>query len=276
LISDMIERLEGEASADASKKAYCDKELAETNEKKADKAAELRKLTTKIDQNSARSATLKGEVAEVQDALAKLYAAQAGMDKLRSEEHTNYETGKADMEQGLVGVKLALKILNEYYSKDAAHAAAKGAGASIIGLLEVVESDFSKELAEIEATEEASATAYDQESKENEIEKTTKTKDVEYKTQEANSLDKETAELSSDRSGVQAEQDAVLEYLTKMEKECTEVAESYATRKARFEAEVAGLKEALEVLESETALLQRRAKRHRAATARGFLAAASA
>merc|ERR1719446_1939374 len=33
LIQDMIEKLEAEAEADATKKAYCDKELAETNQK---------------------------------------------------------------------------------------------------------------------------------------------------------------------------------------------------------------------------------------------------
>merc|ERR1719221_2131532 len=39
LISNMIARLEEEAGADATKKAYCDKELAESNEKKSDKSA---------------------------------------------------------------------------------------------------------------------------------------------------------------------------------------------------------------------------------------------
>merc|ERR1719272_1294214 len=36
LVTDMIEKLEAEAEADATKKAYCDKELAETNTKKDD------------------------------------------------------------------------------------------------------------------------------------------------------------------------------------------------------------------------------------------------
>merc|ERR1719433_2319160 len=59
LIADMIAKLEAEAEADATHKAYCDKELAETNVKKADKEAEIEKLSTKIDQMSARSAQLK-------------------------------------------------------------------------------------------------------------------------------------------------------------------------------------------------------------------------
>merc|ERR1719416_172663 len=43
LISDMIARLEKEAGADATKKAYCDKELAESNEKKSDKTDATKK-----------------------------------------------------------------------------------------------------------------------------------------------------------------------------------------------------------------------------------------
>merc|ERR1740123_151667 len=58
LIADMIERLESEAQADASHKAYCDKELGESNAKKEDKTADISKLTTKIDQMMSRSAQL--------------------------------------------------------------------------------------------------------------------------------------------------------------------------------------------------------------------------
>merc|ERR1719433_1764882 len=83
LISDMIAKLEADAEADATHKAYCDKELAETNVKKA----EIEKLSTKIDQKSARSAQLKQEVAALQKALAELAATQAEMDKLREEEN---------------------------------------------------------------------------------------------------------------------------------------------------------------------------------------------
>merc|ERR1719414_2591162 len=260
LITDMIERLESEASADAEHKAYCDKELAESNAKKDDKTAEVSKLTTKIDQSAARSAQLKEEVAGLNAALAALAKAWAEMDQMRKQENTDYVKNKAEMEQGLTGVKIALKVLREYYAKDAAHASNSGGGASIIGLLEVVESDFSKGLAEMTATEESAQSAYETQTKENEIEKTTKDQDVAYKTKESTGLDKAVAELSSDRKGVQTELDAVNEYLSSLHKECDEVAETYAERKARFEAEIAGLKEALTILESETALLQRSSK----------------
>merc|ERR1719436_1029426 len=128
LIADMIERLESEAEADATKKAYCDKELAETNEKKADKNAEISKLSTQIDKMSARSAQLKEETAALQKALSELASSQAEMDKIRAEEKDIYGKNKADMEQGLTGVKMALKILSEYYAAgEKAHTVATGA-----------------------------------------------------------------------------------------------------------------------------------------------------
>jgi len=259
----MVERLEKEAEADSTKKAFCDQELAETAEKKADKTSEIEKLTTSVDKMSARSAQLKEEVAALQNALAQLASSQAQMDKIRYEEKDAFTKNKADMEQGLSGVKLALRILSEYYAKaDKAHASADGAGGGIIGLLEVVESDFTKGVAEMTATEENAASTHDAQTKENEIETATKEQDVKYKVKESTQLDQSTAETSSDRSGVQAELDAVLEYLRKIEEQCIAKAESYGERKARFEVELAGLKEALQILESETAFVQRKATKH--------------
>merc|ERR1711957_444733 len=204
LITDMIEKLEAEAEADATKKAYCDKELAETNQKKADKTAEIEKLTAKIEQQTAQSAKLKSEIATLESELAELVKEQAEMDKIRAEEKSQWETNSAEMEKGLNGVKLALKVLNEYYAKaDKAHSSGDGASTGIIGLLEVCEADFEKALTEMNTAEQTAQATYEQESKENEIEKATKEQDVKYKTKESNGLDKSNSELTSDKGNVE-------------------------------------------------------------------------
>merc|ERR1712151_1383477 len=249
-------------SADATHKAYCDKELSESNAKKTEKTNEITKLTTRIDRQNAQSAQLKEEVAALQNALAKLAKSQAEMDRIRQEEHDAFTASKAELDKALTGIKLALKILNEYYAKEGkAHTSAEGASSGIIGLLEVCEADFSKNLAQITTDEDLAASEYQQVSKDNEIERTAKTQDVRYKAKESKSLDKFSGELTADRSGVQAELDAVLEYLSKIHSECDEKAETYANRKAHRESEIAGLKQALQVLESETAFIQKRANR---------------
>ena len=183
LIGDMISKLEAEAEEDATHDAYCQKEMSETKAKKEDKETEVKKLTTKIDQMSAKSATLKEEVAELQASLAALRSSSAEMDKIRAEEKSAFDKNSKDLELGIDGVKKALQVLTEYYAKeDKAHSSADGAGAGIIGLLEVAESDFSKDLAEITATEQTAAATYEQTTKENELELTMKTQDVTYKT----------------------------------------------------------------------------------------------
>merc|ERR1719316_1996090 len=173
---------------------------------------------------TAKSAKLKEQVATLQKELAELAKSQAEMDKLRAEEKEAFETNSAEMKKGVEGVKLALKVLRDYYAKDAkedeSYKAAEGAGSGIIGLLEVVESDFSKGLAEMIAAEETAASDYDRMTKENEIEKATKEQDVKYKTQEFKGLDKAIAEASSDRSTVQEELDAVMEYYKGIKERC--------------------------------------------------------
>jgi len=263
LINDMIAALLKEAEEEAGHKAYCDKEMSETKAKKEELTAEIDKLSTKIDKMSAESASLKEEVATLSKELADLAKSQAEMDKIREEEKTTFTANKAEMEQGLEGIKLALKVLRDYYaSEDKGHQAAEGAGSGIIGMLEVIESDFSKGLAEMISTEETAQADYERITKENEIAKTTKEQDVKYKTKTAKSLDKTVAELTSDREGLQTELDAVLDYWAKITEQCIAKAEPYEERKKRREAEIAGLKEALSILEGEAALIQKQARHH--------------
>merc|ERR1719482_2716838 len=115
LIRELVDRLLAEAAAEASEKAYCDEQMAKTEAKKADLDADIAKLASKIDTETARSNQLKAEVKELQAELAALAKLQAEMDKTRMDENAAYTKAKADLELGLGGVQKALSVLRDYY-----------------------------------------------------------------------------------------------------------------------------------------------------------------
>jgi len=257
MVGDMIEKLEQEAAEAAELKQWCDKEIAESTAKKDEEKALFDKLSSKLDTATAESEKLKEEVATLQRELADLAKSQSEMDRIRSEEKAAFDANHPEMEQGLKGIKIALKILNEYYAKAGkSHGSSDGAGGGIVGMLEVIESDFTKSITEMVAAEQMAADTEEKTTKENAVEKTTKEQDVKYKTKAFTGLDKKIGELTTERSGVEDELSAVNEYLESLDKKCTYKVESYAERKARRQAEIDGLKEALEVLENETAFVQ--------------------
>lgn len=278
LISDMIVKLENEAHSEATEKAYCDEQLAKTEAKKGELEDDIAKLTAKLDQSASRSAELKEEVKELESELAILTKQQAEMDKIRGDNHAAYVKAKAELEVGLAGVRKALGLLREYYGSSAAamlqataglgammrqpampeqHVKATGAGTGIIGILEVVESDFAKNLASEETEEADAASEYEKTTQENKISKTLKDQDIKYKTQEYTELDKSIADLTSDRESADSELAAVMQYYAQIRDRCIAKPETYEDRQKRREAEIAGLKEALNILENETALMQR-------------------
>merc|ERR1719163_2236351 len=116
LIRDMIEKLLKEAANEASHKAWCDEEMSETAAKKEKLSGQVDDLTTKIEKASANIAKLGNEIATLQEELAALAKLQAEMDKNRAAEHEEFKAVKADLEQGLEGVRQALKVLREYYA----------------------------------------------------------------------------------------------------------------------------------------------------------------
>merc|ERR1719337_290233 len=82
--------------------------------------------------------------------------------------------------------------------------------------------------------------------------------DVKYKTKEYEALDKSFTELSSDRDSAQTELDAVLEYSKSVRGACELKPETFDERKTRRSDEVAGLKEALKILEGEAVFLEKK------------------
>merc|ERR1719161_72733 len=257
LISEMIEKLEADAAKEASHKAFCDKEMSETKAKKEEKESDLDTLSMKIDKATAKIAKLKEEIATLQEELAAIAAAQKEADEIRAAEAAAWADAKADYESGVEGVGMALQVLRDYYAeKEEAliqekHVKATGAATGIIGMLEVIESDFTKSLADGTAAEAMAVEAYEKLTMDNKIATTEKSTAVEYKTKDQKETEAMLEGLKEDKASAEKEYAAIMEYWEKLQGMCIAKPEPYAERKRRREAEIAGLKEALTILEED-------------------------
>jgi hypothetical protein len=268
LIEDMIAKLLKEAQEEATQKAFCDTEMGKSKTSQAEKTATLDKLQTRIDGASATIAELTEAVKTLESEVASIDKAQAEATEIRTTESADNKAAISDFRQSADAVVAAMGVLKSFYegsalvqtkstksSRPSFGGAKTDAGSGIISVLEVAESDFTRLLAETETAEDAAASAYEKSSEENKISKTTKMADAKAKKSEIKSLTVQLGHSKEDHASTSTELDAVNSYIDKLRPQCEEKAMSYEEKKAAREAEIAGLKEALEILEG-SALLQ--------------------
>jgi hypothetical protein len=263
LIEDMIAKLLKEAEEEATQKAFCDAEMGKSTTSKEEKTATLGKLSARIDgatttiaENTEAIKTLEAEIAEIDKAQAEATA-------IRTKENADYTKASKDFKDSAEAVAKAIEVLKNFYegsfvqvssktslkSQQPAFGSAKSDTAStIISVLEMSEEDFTTLLAETEATETEAASAYEKLTDENKVSKATKETEAKGKASENKSLEVQLSHSEEDHASVSAELDAVLAYVEKLKPQCEEKAMSYAEKKAKREAEIAGLKEALGIL----------------------------
>eukprot|EP00933_Yihiella_yeosuensis_P061900 TRINITY_DN64771_c0_g1_i1.p1 TRINITY_DN64771_c0_g1~~TRINITY_DN64771_c0_g1_i1.p1 ORF type:complete len:681 (-),score=212.63 TRINITY_DN64771_c0_g1_i1:100-2142(-) len=255
MIEDMVANMEKSLQEDTTKKQYCDTERAKASDKKESKQDEVDKLSSKMDSAVSKSASLKSEVSELQKALSSLAVSSSQMTKIRSEEKAAYAKNFPEMQEGLTGVKQAMKILRGYYEGTGKRGGATG----VLGMLEVCEGDFAKSLSHMRMAENSAADEFEKQQQEMKMEKSRKEQDIKYKTQSAQRLDKALLDLKSDSDSVGEEMSAIIEYSKGIESECTETQESFAEKAEKRQHEIDGLKNALEMLKFDgTSLLQKK------------------
>merc|ERR1719386_377660 len=268
LIEDMIAKLLKEAEEEATQKAFCDKEMGASKKSQAEKTATIEKLQARIDGNSATIAELEDAVKTLEAEVADIDKAQSEATAIRNKEKTDNLAAIKDFRDSASAVVAAMGVLKSFYEGGAFiqtksqkstrpefGGAKTDAASGIISVLEVAESDFTRLLAETETAEDAAADAYAKQTEENKISKATKLTDAKAKKSEIKSLTVSLSNSKEDYELTSTELDAVLAYIDKLKPQCEEKAMSYEEKKAAREAEIAGLKEALEIL-SGTGLIQ--------------------
>merc|ERR1719379_314519 len=256
LIEDMIGRLEKEAAEEADAKAFCDKETSESKAKQAELTAKSDKYGVRIEKATATIAELKEQIKILQAQMAEMDATQAEATALRNKEHEEYLKASKEYKDSAEAVANAIAVLQEYYSSGSfvqSKEAPELGGAktdiadTIMGMLEVAESDFTSLLAEAEASEREAQTSYDKLTKQNTLTKAANTEEVKGKEGKVKSEETALLNYKEDFATTGKELDSVLAYLDKLKPQCETKVMTYAERVAKREAEIEGLKEALEI-----------------------------
>jgi hypothetical protein len=262
LINGMIDKLEKQAQEEATHESFCVEELAKSTKSKETKENRADKYQTRIDQAKAGIQDLKASIADLQSELSDIASATKKATAIRNSENADYKKASKDYKESIEAVTSAIATLTDFYRgssfiQQPELGAARGdAGHMIIEILAQAESDFSGTLAEIEADEAEAKSAYEELMQDNKVAKSTKEAEVKGKQSEIKSLEVALGNHKDDLSTVSKELDAVLAYLSQLKPQCESKAMSYEERKERRDAEIAGLKDALELLQGNESFLQ--------------------
>jgi len=266
MIKDLIDKLMEEAAAESAHKGWCDKELATNEHTRKDKTDAVQTLQSEIDELTASTAKLTEEITQLTSDVAALDNAVAEATKMREEEKAkNAETIK-DAQEAQTAVSQALTVLKEFYAKAAKATALaqqpeifdkpyKGMGGmtgGVVGMLEVIESDFARLQAETLAAEAKSQKEYDEFMHDSEVDKASMQRDIEHKTTKKQNQETALPEKQKDLEGTQKELDAALRYYDKLKPSCVNADVSYEDRVAQRKEEIQSLQEALKILNGES------------------------
>jgi len=269
MIQDLVTRLQQEANEEAEHKGWCDKELAVNEQTRKEKTSGVERLHAEKDQIDSTIAKLTEEIKKLTAQVTELDKAMTENTKIRIEEKAvNKETVK-DAKAAQVAVAKALSVLKEFYTKagkatqliqagpeapeifDAPYKGMQSENGGVVGMLEVIQSDFARLETETKSSEAESAQAYDQFMQDSKVDKAQKNKDIEHKTNKKQTKNQDLTLCKEDLASTQKELNASLDYFDKLKPTCINTGLSFKERVQRREDEVKSLQEALKILNGE-------------------------
>merc|ERR1719231_871163 len=121
----------------------------------------------------------------------------------------------------------------------------------VMGMLEVIESDFARLLAETTAAEQEAATEFEKFSSDSAEDKAVKSTESRSKTGEKTRKESALSSAKKDLATTKEELAAAMDYYEKLKPSCVDAGVSYEERVARRKEEIESLQEALKILSAD-------------------------
>eukprot|EP00933_Yihiella_yeosuensis_P076916 TRINITY_DN868_c0_g2_i1.p1 TRINITY_DN868_c0_g2~~TRINITY_DN868_c0_g2_i1.p1 ORF type:complete len:571 (+),score=213.18 TRINITY_DN868_c0_g2_i1:188-1714(+) len=179
MIADQIESLKNKAAESQSRKASCDKRISESTVKRDNANQEVNELNTKMMESEARRDELAEDIKRLKSEIETIAAEVKNATDARNQESAENAANVEEAEIALSGVDAAMKVIKDFYGanaenkvelvqkshqpeKDAPDASFKNkeaykgsqeASTGIVGMLEVIQSDFQRSISDTKAAE---------------------------------------------------------------------------------------------------------------------------
>jgi len=277
IIKDLLEKLAAQAKAEKTQKDFCDEQMKKTISARDEEAAKLEGLEASITEKTAERKQLKMEIAELADEIAKLMKALSEQTELRVDEKEDNDQTVKEAEAGKEAVEFALKVLKEFYENafvqtkryvppdsdrsgktvgdlapeifDSGYHGRQDSSGGILGLLEVILSDFDRTDVTVTDQEKSAVEKFEEFKKATEEDIEAKKADKKKKRAKVVSLTDELTELKDDKKTATEALAEAKEQLATLSKSCVEGEETYEERVAARQKEIEALKKAQQILE---------------------------
>merc|ERR1719156_482517 len=262
-----------EAADEANQKGWCDKETSAAEQDRDYNAETIVELNGRLATNEAIRDKLTEEIAVLEKEISDLKEELAKATKMREEEKEENAATIKEAEEGKDAVKMAIEVLSKFYAKakDAkveftqgpaddmpdsgfesgeAYTGKQAASGGILGMLDVILSDFKRTIRETTAEEAKAAQEFLEYERKTKISINTKTLALEAKQSEFDAI---SSQIDSDMEGLRSAQellDQAITELIELHKACVDTGMSYAERAALREQEIEALKKALCILDT--------------------------
>lgn len=273
LIQELIERLLAEAANEANQKGWCDKALADASTKRDTAARKSDDVNADMAKLEATRDKLTEELAVLLSETAELKKAQTEAQKIRKDEKTENKETVYEATIGKQATEKAITILSRFYATAAkakvdlslsqgpmddapdagfktgeAYTAAGSDSGGVVGMLEVIMSDFERTIKETEAAEASAEKEFNQFMTESAISLAEKKVATEENTKYKDEAEEKLSDANDDMLAQTDLLATSIEELIKLQPTCIDTGMSYADRVAMREQEVASLKKALCIL----------------------------
>lgn len=267
MIKDLIGRLMEEASAEADHHSWCVSELATNEQTRKEKTAAVATLQAEADELDAAIAKLAEGISELEAGIAALDTSMAEATELRTAEKKENEVTIADAKEAQAAVAQALTVLKEFYAKaaeatalvqrqpaifDSPYKGMQAENGGVVGMLEVIQTDFARLEADTSASETSAQKMYDEFMATSKADKKAKGKGIEHKMVKKQDTEQALVLKKKDLAGTQKELDAALNYYEDLKPSCINVGVSYEDRTSHRKEEIESLQQALKILNGET------------------------